>query len=113
MGGLTRRDFMQGILAAAVAPAIVRVESLMSFKGFILPQRSIVVPIQEIASPVLAKGERLFSAMEHSMAFLDARVDGLVEFRRFPVRGGTMVQFVLPKIKPRYVETLLVRSGKD
>lgn len=49
---MNRRDFMKGILAAGMAPAIVRAESLMPINSRILvPDKKLIVPQVDVVSP--------------------------------------------------------------
>lgn len=76
---ITRRGFLKTILAAGVMPAIVRADSLMAATGFIVPQKEIIFPGQEIIVPVMSRGLRTFAVKSGSMAYLEARAEGLIE----------------------------------
>ena len=93
---MQRRSFLKGILLAGIAPAIVKADSLMAVKGFIIPQKELILPGQKIITQTLEKGSRLWTVSANSMAYLEAQADGLVEFRRI----GENVQFILPKFTP-------------
>jgi hypothetical protein len=79
---MNRRGFLQSILAAGVMPAIVRADSLMAVTGFSIPSREIILPGQEIIVPVMSKGLRTWAVAPNSMAYMEARADGLIELYR-------------------------------
>lgn len=97
---MTRRGFMQSILAAGISPAIVRANSIMPVIGLIIPESKIILaaPQEIITAGGLAIGERIFAASLDTMAFMEAKAAGLIELRRMPsARGGTLVEFILPR----------------
>ena len=93
---MERRNFLKIMLAACAAPAIVKADSLMAVKGFIVPQpKQLILPGQQkIITQTLEKGDRLYTVSSNSLAYLEAKADGLMEFRRI----GDNVQFILPKM---------------
>lgn len=100
---MTRRGFMQTILAAGVAPAIVRATSIMPGIGLIIPDTAIILPTQEIFVPQMDTGARIFTAAFDSLAYLEAKAEGLQEIRRYPAGYGAHrvenVEFVLPRTR--------------
>ncbi len=95
---MTRRGFLQGIIAAGMAPAIVRATSIMPCIGVIVLDTAIIVPNQELVlQNGLIVGARVFTTALDTGAFMDAKAEGLVELRRFHQGRATMVDFMLPR----------------
>lgn len=96
---MTRRGFLQGIIAAGVAPAIVKAESIMPCIGLVIPRQALIIPNQELVlQNGLIVGDRVFTAGLHTNAFMEAQIEGLTELRRIETfNGGTLVEFMLPR----------------
>lgn len=111
---MNRRGFLQSILIAGVAPAIVRAESLMAVRGLLIPAKEIILPgAAGIVAPIssIAIG-RVWAVDANSKAYLEAQSEGLIEVRRKIERvwkngrghEREIVEFALENPELRYIQ---------
>lgn len=109
---MNRRGFLQSILAAGVMPAIVKAETLMPCVGLTIPAKEIILPgAQLIVLNTNLAISRVFSVTLDSLAYLEAKAEGLVEIGRHKGYGRhrtTVVDFAMERPKHSYEVRKLV-----
>lgn len=75
---MNRRGFLGAILAAGIAPAVVRASSLMRLSGIIVPSTEIIVPDNKLLTIGMITAEAL-KMLEENLKFA-SRID--VDYER-------------------------------
>ena len=65
----TRRGFLSGIFAAAVAPVFIRSEVLMPVRQIIAPSQEIITNAEDIFGSYLYTGEGQIKTIQHSLGW--------------------------------------------
>jgi len=65
----TRRGFLSGILAAAVAPVFIKPEVLMPVRQIIAPSQRVITNAEDIFGSYLYTGNGQLHTIEHSLGW--------------------------------------------